>query len=402
MSTNSIKDVVIIGAGLVGLATAYKLLQADPSISLTVLEKESGPAKHQSGRNSGVLHTGIYYKPGSLRAKYCTAGKAELEEFARERNINFEQCGKVIVATEDRELEYLDELFKRGQANGIPDLKKIDSQELEEIEPTARGVAAIHVPTAGIIDFPEVAEALVQFIRESKNGEVSFSEELEKVDASTNSACCITSKRKISTKRIINCSGLQADRVAKRSGANADLQISPFRGDYFILSEGAAKKVNGLIYPVPDPQFPFLGVHVTRMIDGRVECGPSAVPCLDREGYQKSDISLKDSLESALYPGTWKLMAKHWRYGLNEIKRSLFKKQFLADVKKLIPSLELDDLCEARCGIRAVALENDGSVVDDFKIVSSNNCLHVLNAPSPAATACLAIGEHVSGLVVGS
>ncbi|MGA1980114.1 MAG: L-2-hydroxyglutarate oxidase [Sedimentisphaerales bacterium] len=390
-------DIVVIGGGIVGLASAYKIQLRYPDIRIGVFEKEKHLAMHQTGHNSGVIHSGLYYKSGSYKAKNCTKGRKELIDFAAEHNIPYEICGKIIVAADEAEVGNLEEVFQNGLENQIEGIEKIGPEQIREIEPFCQGIAGIYVPCTGIIDFKEVAKKLAELI-ESKAQEslVLTCCEVTAIDKHSGIAKITTSRGDFTTEYLINCTGLQCDRIAKMDGVKPLVKIIPFRGDYYELTEKALRKVRNLIYPVPDPAFPFLGVHFTRMMNGVVECGPNAVFSLKREGYGKMDFSLKDSWDSLTYPGTWKLFLRHWRYGLNEYKRAFFKGQFLEQLQRLIPSLEAQDIRPSRAGVRAQALERSGELVDDFKIEKGVNSIHVLNAPSPAATASLAIGETVS------
>jgi len=390
-------DVVVIGGGIVGLASAYKLVRRQAGIRVCVLEKEDRLAAHQTGHNSGVIHSGLYYKPGSVKAKTCTAGRRELVEFAKEYGIAHEICGKVIVATSERELDRLEAIFQNGKANGVEGLEKIGPERIKEIEPCCAGIAGLHVPCAGIIDFVAVAEKLGELIREASDSNVVLtSREVVGFEGHDFYTTVVTEQESFSTKYVINCAGLQSDRVARMDGVESRVRIIPFRGDYYELREAAREKVKGLIYPVPDPAFPFLGVHFTRMVDGSVECGPNAVFSFKREGYGKTDFDLRDTWESLSYGGTWRLFLRHWRYGLGEYMRAFSKGLFIRQLQKLVPSVELEDLEPGTAGVRAQALGPRGELIDDFKIEATRRSIHVLNAPSPAATAALAIGEYIS------
>ena len=348
---------------------------------------------HQTGRNSGVIHSGLYYRPGSFRAKNCVNGRKQLVEFAKEHMIEHDVCGKVVVAATEDELDRLDQIYQTGKANGLEGVEKIDVDQLKEIEPFVKGIAAIRVPEAGIVDFVGVTKTLAQLIVEinPKSKIITSCEVLEiKKDNLIK-----TSLGLLKAKYNVFCGGLFSDRLAKKDNLKPDLRIVGFRGDYYDLTPQAMEKVKHLIYPVPNPEFPFLGVHFTRMVDGTIECGPNAVFTFKREGYGKTDFNLKDTVEALLYLGTWKLFFKHWRFGLKEYKRAFSKRLFLKELKRLVPSLKMSDLKEGRSGVRAMALGQDGEVFDDFKIEHKENSIHVLNAPSPAATACLAIGDEV-------
>ena len=385
-------DISIIGGGIVGLSTAYKLQSKYPNLKIAVIEKENSLAYHQTGRNSGVIHSGLYYKPGSFRAKNCVDGRKQLVKFAIENNIKHEVCGKIVLAKNSEEAKRLDQLKSNGIKNGLVGLKILNKEELNQIEPYAGGVAALYVPESGIIDYKQTTEKFAEKILSiNKKSKIILSCEVYNFDDTS----LFTSKGKILSKSNIFCSGLFSDRLAKKDNLNADMKIVGFRGDYFTLRPKAKNKVKHLIYPVPNPEFPFLGVHLTRMTNGEIECGPNAVYTFKREGYNKFSFSIRDTIESLFFIGTIKLFINHWKFGLNEYKRSFSKRLFLRDLQKLVPSLELDDIEEAKSGVRAMALGKDGEVIDDFKIVKSKRNIHVLNAPSPAATACLSIADSI-------
>jgi len=392
-------DIAIIGGGIVGLATAYKISFGHPKIRLAVLEKEPTLASHQTGHNSGVIHSGLYYKPSSAKAKTCTDGRIQLVAFAKQYGIPYEICGKIIVATHRKELPGLERIFNNGIQNGIEGIAKITPAEIKQIEPSCTGIAGLKVPCTGIIDFVAVANKLAQLIQQQNPGNkiltshkvISF----DKQQASTN---LITNQGAIQTRFVINCSGLQSDRIARLDGVNIKMRIVPFRGDYYDLKKQAQGKVKNLIYPIPDPTFPFLGVHFTRMIEGGVECGPNAVFSFKREGYGKLDFNLKDAWESLTYFGTLKMFMKHWRYGLGEYVRVFSKTLFVKQLQRLVPSIQKADLTPGNSGVRAQAVGANGSPIDDFVIESHGNAIHVLNAPSPAATASLAIADHINKL----
>ncbi len=390
-------DIAVIGGGIVGLASAYKIQMRYADIRIGVLEKEEELAIHQTGHNSGVIHSGLYYKSGSYKAKNCVKGRRELVDFAAEHNVPYEICGKIIVATDEAELATLEKFFQNGLVNQIEGIEKIGPEQIREIEPFCQGIAGVYVPCTGIIDFKEVAKKLAELIEsQAQESLVLICREVTAIDKHDGITKVITNLGEFRTKYLINCAGLQCDRIAKMDGVNPTVRIIPFRGDYYELTEKARQKVRNLIYPVPDPTFPFLGVHFTRMINGTVECGPNAVFSLKREGYGKMDFSLKDSWDSLTFPGTWKLFFRHWKYGFNEYKRAFFKGRFLRQLQRLIPSLGIEDIKPSRTGVRAQALGPDGELIEDFKIEKGANAIHVLNAPSPAATAALAIGETVS------
>jgi L-2-hydroxyglutarate oxidase LhgO len=392
-------DVIVIGAGIVGLSTAYKLNLHHPNLKICVLEKEDKVSAHQTGRNSGVLHSGIYYKPGSYKAKNCVEGRREIVAFAKEHKIGHDICGKLIVATHESELAHMEKVYNHGLQNGVEDIRMVGPEEIREIEPYCVGIKGIHVGCTGIIDFPAVCEVLSKLIHEKFNGsEVKLQHEVLGFEKSTDSTTVITNKGKYTARYIVNCSGLQSDRIAKKDQMDPDMKIVGFRGDYYELTPEAQHKVKHLIYPVPNPQFPFLGVHFTRMIHHPTECGPNAVFVFKREGYGKTDFSFSDTMDALSYGGTWKLFFKHWQFGLDEYRRAFSKRLFLERLRRLIPSLTMEDIVPGRAGVRAMALDADGNMIDDFKIVHSHNALHVLNAPSPAATAGLAIGKAVNDM----
>jgi (S)-2-hydroxyglutarate dehydrogenase len=386
-------DFAIVGGGIIGLSTARALLQRYPNARLLVLEKEPGLARHQTGHNSGVIHSGVYYKPGSLKARYTREGVAALVEFCREQGIEHELCGKVIVATEPDELPLLDDLHERGLENGLK-VEKIGPEELRELEPHASGLAALKVPEAGIVDFARIAEALAALVEE-EGGELRTSTEVEGISETNNEVEISTNGGTFRARTLVNCAGLHSDRVARLSGVEAGVKIVPFRGEYYELRPEKRYLIKNIIYPVPDPSFPFLDVHLTRTIEGGVDAGPNAVLALAREGYKKTDFNLRDSIEVLTYPGLWRLARAYWRTGLGEIVRSFSKKAFVRSLKKLVPEVEEEDLVPIEAGVRAQALAKDGKLVDDFLIVEGKNSVHVLNAPSPAATAAIPIGETV-------
>jgi len=394
--TNNSFDIVIIGAGCVGLATAYKINNRYPHLKIAVLEKENHVSAHQTGRNSGVIHSGIYYKPGSYKAKNCVEGRRELVAFAKEHHIKHDICGKIIVASKEDELAHMNKVFQNGLANDVEDIRLISADEIKEIEPFCEGIAGIWVGCTGIIDYVGFTEKLAELLKNKFQGSKVFLEtEAKQFIKDGESTTIKTNRGDFIAKYLIACAGLQSDRVAKKEGTGTDSAIVGFRGDYYDLSEKGMSKVRNLIYPVPNPQFPFLGVHFTRMINGGVECGPNAVFVFKREGYNKTDFNLKDTAEALGYKGTWKFFAKHWRFGLDEYRGAFSKAYFLKRLQKLIPSLQSDDSVPGRAGVRAMALSQEGKMIDDFKIEAQGNAIHVLNAPSPAATAALAIGNAI-------
>ena len=387
-------DFVVIGGGIVGLSTARALLERHPGARLLLLEKEGGWARHQTGHNSGVIHSGIYYKPGSYKARFCREGARALVEFCRERGIEYEICGKVIVATEPGELPLLDALYERGLKNGL-EVEKIGPGDLKELEPHASGLAAIRVPSTGIVDFKKVAEAFAALVRE-KGGELRTGTRVEDISERGREVVVRTNKGAFHARALVNCAGLYSDRVARLCGVEPGAKIVPFRGEYYELRPEKRYLVKNLIYPVPNPNFPFLGVHFTRSIDGIVEAGPNAVLGLAREGYKKTDFDLKDFVEELTYPALWRLARKNWRTGIGEIHRSVSKKAFVRGLKKLVPEVEEGDVVPISAGVRAQALKEDGAMVDDFLISEGENSVHVLNAPSPAATASIPIGQEIA------
>jgi L-2-hydroxyglutarate oxidase LhgO len=390
-------DIVVVGGGIIGLASAYKITQNHPDIRIAVLEKEDKLAAHQTGHNSGVIHSGLYYEPGSNKAITCAKGRKELVAFAKKHKIPYEICGKIIVATQDKELANLENILQNGQENEIEGIEKIGPDQIKEIEPCCQGIAGIRVPSAGIIDFTKVAEKLAELIEAKGNdNKVLTSHRVTRFDKHDFYTRVVTDICPFSAKYIINCAGLHSDRIAKADGIEPGMKIVPFRGDYYELTEQAKEKVKGLIYPVPDPAFPFLGVHFTRTIDGNIECGPNAVFSFKREGYGKTDFSLSDTWDALSYWGTWKMFFRYWKYGLGEYSRVFSRKLFLKQLQRLIPTLGADDIKPCKAGVRAQTVGAGGELIDDFKIKRRNNSIHVLNAPSPAATASLAIGDHIN------
>jgi L-2-hydroxyglutarate oxidase LhgO len=385
--------VAVIGGGIVGLATGYQLLRKYPDCRLLLLEKEAGPGRHQTGHNSGVLHCGLYYKPGSIKARLAVQGIRRMTEFCVEHDVPFEQCGKVVVATGEEELPRLRSLLERGKANGLEGLRWLGPEEIREIEPHAAGIAAIRVPQEGIVDFPAVAEALVKEIR-ARGGDVRFSSEVTQLREDSEWHI-ETRSGEHSADYLINCAGLHCDRVSRLAGTRDATRIVPFRGEYFKLREGREGLVRNLIYPVPDPKFPFLGVHFTRMIHGGVEAGPNAVLAFAREGYRMSDISFRDMMDTLTYRGFWRFLVRYPRMCSEEFWRSLNKPLFCRSLQRLVPELQMSDLVEGGSGVRAQALSPTGELVQDFHFIQQPKALHVLNAPSPAATAALAIAEDV-------
>lgn len=386
-------DVAIIGGGIVGLATAYQLTRALPDCRVAVLEKEAELALHQTGRNSGVLHSGIYYKPGSLKAINCREGKRLMEAFCAAEGVPHEICGKVIVAIDDADLPALGRIFERGRANGV-DCEIIGREALAELEPHAAGIGAIRVPEAGIVDYRQACRRLAERVREH-DGLILTSARATAIARRGDRIIVTTAAGEVEARQLVNCAGLHCDAVTAMGGQEPEARIIPFRGEYYRLRPGARHLCRNLIYPVPDPNFPFLGVHFTRMIDGEVECGPNAVLALAREGYRKSDFSLADMARTFGYPGFRRLAARHWRAGLGEVWRSASKGAFVRALRRLVPEIRAEDLEPAPAGIRAQAVAPDGSLVDDFLIQEGDRVINVNNAPSPAATASLNIGKAI-------
>lgn len=390
-------DVLVVGGGIVGLAAAYALTRARPGTRVTVLEKEPGPARHQTGRNSGVIHSGIYYRPGSLKARYAVRGAAEMIKFCAEYGIPHEVTGKLIVATDRAELPRLHALVQRGRENGIP-VRELGPAQMAAYEPCVRGLAAIHVGTTGICDYGAVADQLAR----ASGVEVRHDAEVVRIDrrAGLGVAVRTAAGDVVRGRVLVNCAGLHCDRVARMTGDDPGMRIVPFRGEYFTLTRPGL--VRGLVYPVPDPAFPFLGVHLTRGVDGGVHVGPNAVPALAREGYGWSVVRPRELAGTLGWPGSWRLARRHWRYGAGELRRSLSKGAFAEAVRRLLPAVRAEDLVPAAAGVRAQAVLRDGTLVDDFLIRESPRAVHVLNAPSPAATASLPIGREVARRVLAA
>jgi (S)-2-hydroxyglutarate dehydrogenase len=388
-----IYDFAIIGGGIVGLSAAMSLGQSNPHAKILLLEKESHWAAHQTGNNSGVIHSGIYYKPGSFKAKFCRDGSRSMVAFCQEYGIAHEVCGKVIVATQEQELPLLESLYQRGLANGL-EIAKISDREVKEIEPHVSCLAGIRVYSTGIVDYKQVCQKYVELIK-IQGGELCLNTKVEKILKTPQGYVLETNRGAFKANFIINCAGLHSDRVAKLAQVDPQAKIVPFRGEYYELKPEKRYLVKTLIYPVPNPNFPFLGVHFTRMIDGSVHAGPNAVLSFKREGYKKTDFNLRDFLDTATYSGFWKLAAKHADEGIQEIIRSFSKAAFVRSLQKLIPEVQSDDLIPTHAGVRAQALMGDGKLVDDFLIVRGHNTMHVCNAPSPAATSSIEIGKEI-------
>ncbi len=393
---DKVYDVAIIGGGIVGVATAYKIQMHKPEFKVLVLEKEDILADHQTGNNSGVIHSGIYYTPGSKKAKNCVEGRRELVSFAKEHNIPHDVCGKVIAATDEKELPFMDKILKHGAENGVEGIQRISADEVKEIEPYCNSIGGIHVACTGIIDYRASTRKMAEIVKEKNpESEILTSCEAEGFDKQDGIQLIKTNKSVYRAKKLVFCAGLQADRLARKDGVKLPERVVGFRGDYYELTEQAKHKVKHLIYPVPNPDFPFLGVHFTRMTDGEIECGPSAVFTFKREGYGKTDFSLRDTWEALSYGGTWKLFFGNIKFGLEEQIRAFSKRRFLKTLQRLIPDLQMEDIKPGRSGVRALLLNQQGDTRDDFRIEYTDDSIHVLNAPSPAATASLAIGEDV-------
>ncbi len=392
-------DVIIVGGGIVGLATALQLTNQDPSLKIVLLEKESVVANHQTGNNSNVIHSGVYYKPGSLKATNCIRGYTMLIDFCRQNDVPFNLCGKVIVATDEKELPFLNTIMERGQLKGLQNLKTLTQAQLKEYEPHVAGIAGVHVPQTGIVDYRVVAEKYAE-VFQKQGGEIKLGEKVIDVQLGNDSVVVITQKSSYAAKVMVNCAGLYSDKIAALTNKNLNVKIIPFRGEYYKLKKEKEYLVKTLIYPVPDPNFPFLGVHFTTMVGGGVECGPNAVLAFKREGYKKSDIDLAELAESLAWPGFRKVASKYWRTGLGEMYRSFSKAAFTKALQKLMPEIQEDDLIEGGAGVRAQACDRDGGLVDDFMILEDKLVINVCNAPSPAATSSLAIGETVANLVM--
>jgi (S)-2-hydroxyglutarate dehydrogenase len=387
-------DVAVIGGGIVGVATAMAVL-ARSRVSLAIVEKEARLAAHQTGNNSGVIHSGLYYKPGSLKARNCTAGRELLLRFCADHGVPAERCGKVVVATGPEQLPALAELRRRGEANGLVGLRSLAAEEIREFEPHAAGIAGLFVPQTGIVDYARVTEAYAQVVRQ-RGGDVLLSAPVRAIVGDGAGTVLVTDAGEVRCRFLVNCAGLHSDRIARLAGVDPGVLIVPFRGEYYELTPGRRELVRNLIYPVPDPEFPFLGVHFTRMIGGGVEAGPNAVLAFKREGYTRSSFSPRDVLETATAPGFWRMARSYWRTGLGEYRRSLSVRAFARALQALVPEVAASDLRRAGAGVRAQALDRSGRLLDDFRIVEAERQVHVLNAPSPAATASISIGEAIA------
>ncbi len=392
-------DITIAGGGIVGLATAFRLLEARPGLKLLLLEKEPKLAAHQTGNNSGVLHSGLYYQPGSAKAQCAVQGLQQMIAFCRTHGIAHDQCGKIVVATEPEELERLEDLWTRGIANGLLGLRKLTPPQIKEIEPHAAGLAAIHVPQEGIVDYPAVCEKLGELIRHA-GGEIRTGARVEKLIPGSAGWTIETSAGHFQSRFVIACGGLHADRLVRAAGQKPSAKIIPFRGEYYVLKKERQHLVRNLIYPVPDPKFPFLGVHFTRLIHGGIEAGPNAVLAFAREGYKWTNVNVRDLAESLCFPGLWKFLAKYPSLCGYEIRRSLSRAEFTRSLQKLVPEIRVDDIEPGGAGVRAQAMTADGKLVEDFHFEEAPGILHVVNAPSPAATASLAIGARITEKVL--
>jgi L-2-hydroxyglutarate oxidase LhgO len=390
-------DVVIVGGGIVGLSVALEITRRFPRLRLLLLEKEDGVARHQSGHNSGVIHSGIYYKPGSLKARLCVEGARSMVQFCREHGVPHEVCGKVIVATGEDEFPRLEELRRRGEANGVAGVQAIGPEQLREIEPHARGLRALFVPSTGITDYAAVCGKYAESIQ-AQGGTIALSTAVTNLKGMSGDVVVETNGPSFSAGNLINCAGLHSDRICRMAGEKPDVTIVPFRGEYYDLVPERASLVRSLIYPVPDPRFPFLGVHFTRRMDGSVDAGPNAVFAFRREGYRRADFNLSELAGALTFPGFWRMAARNWNSGLAEFRRSFFKQAFLRALQRLLPEVREEDLVPSSSGVRAQAVKRDGTLVDDFLFVPSGKMLHVLNVPSPAATASLPIGQAIADM----
>ena len=398
MSDSNGYDIVIIGGGIVGMATAMELSRPG-NLSILVIEAENRLAAHQTGNNSGVIHSSLYYKPGSLKAKNCTIGREQLYEFCQLHDIPVERCGKIVVAINENEIPRLNDLEKRGISNGLKGIKRLKPEQIKAYEPHVNGIAGLLVPDTGIVNYTQVTEKFAEIFRE-KGGEIQLKFRVKKITRNPDEIIISSDAGEVKCKNLINCTGLQSDRIARMCGINPGLKIIPFRGEYYVITKEKESLVKNLVYPVPDPQFPFLGVHFTRMIDGGVEAGPNAVLALKREGYKKTSFSPADFLEILAYRGFWTMILKHWKMGIKEQYRSLVKSAFVRALQQLIPEISKKDISAGGAGVRAQALEPSGFLVDDFRIKEVENMIHVLNAPSPAATASINIGKTIAEIAL--
>ena len=389
-------DIIIIGGGIVGLSTAYQLLQLNPNLTVTILEKENAVAKHQTGNNSGVIHSGIYYKPGSLKAQNCLRGYDMLIDFCKAQNIEYELCGKIIVAIKPEEIAGLEALYQRGIQNGLSGLRFLSTDEIKQYEPNCSGFKGVFVPQTGIVDYKQVAIKLAENITLNTNGNIILNSKIQAIVGGEHGAVVHTDTERFEARLVINCAGLYCDKVAAMAGEKLNMKILPFRGEYYAIKPEKAHLVKNLIYPVPDPNFPFLGVHFTRRIGGEIEAGPNAVFAFQREGYKKTDFKWSEFWDAISFAGFRKVASKYWKTGLGEYHRSYFKPAFVKALQQLVPSITEDDLIPAGSGVRAQACDKDGGLIDDFYIQESASFIHVLNAPSPAATSSLSIGLELA------
>lgn len=387
-------DVIVIGGGIVGVATAHALA-TNGRFRVLLVEAETELAHHQTGRNSGVIHSGLYYRPGSYKARLCTTGRDRLYRFCEEHQIPYRRCGKLVIATEEPECLVLEELERRAAANGLEGVESLNAQEIRRREPAAAGLAGLWVPQTGVVDFAVVTRALADQVRE-RDGEIRTATRVRRIQLEPDRVRIESERHSASSRLLINCGGLHGDRVARLAGVEPGVCLLPFRGEYWQLAEETADRIRGLIYPVPDPRFPFLGVHLTRTLDQRVVAGPNAVPAFKREGYRRSDVSLHDLWEIITFPGFWRLAGGFWRTGLSEARRSLNRRSFARAVQRLVPEVSEHSLRPSLSGVRAQAVDRRGRLVDDFVIVEGPRMIHVVNAPSPAATAALAIADHIA------
>ena len=389
-------DIIIIGGGIVGLSTAYQLLQLNPDLTVTILEKENAVAKHQTGNNSGVIHSGIYYKPGSLKAQNCLRGYDMLIDFCKAQNIEYDLCGKIIVAIKPEEIAGLEALYQRGIQNGLSGLRFLSKDEIKQYEPNCVGIKGVFVPQTGIVDYKQIAVKLAENINLNANGNIILNSKIQAIVGNEHGAVVHTDTERYEARLVINCAGLYCDKVAAMAGENLNMKIIPFRGEYYAIKPEKAHLVKNLIYHVPDPNFPFLGVHFTRRISGEIEAGPNAVFAFQREGYKKTDFKWSEFWDAISFAGFRKVASKYWKTGLGEYHRSYFKPAFVKALQQLVPSITEDDLIPAGAGVRAQACDKDGGLIDDFYIQESTSFIHVLNAPSPAATSSLSIGLEVA------
>jgi len=389
-------DIIIIGGGIVGLSTAYQLLQLNPDLTVTILEKENAVAKHQTGNNSGVIHSGIYYKPGSLKAQNCLRGYDMLIDFCKAQNIEYDLCGKIIVAIKPEEIAGLEALYQRGIQNGLSGLRFLSKDEIKRYEPNCVGIKGVFVPQTGIVDYKQIAVKLAENINLNPKGNIILNSKIQAIVGNEHGAVVHTDTERYEARLVINCAGLYCDKVAAMAGEKLNMKIIPFRGEYYAIKPEKAHLVKNLIYPVPDPNFPFLGVHFTRRISGEIEAGPNAVFAFQREGYKKTDFKWSEFWDAISFAGFRKVASKYWKTGLGEYHRSYFKPAFVKALQQLVPSITEDDLIPAGAGVRAQACDKDGGLIDDFYIQESTSFIHVLNAPSPAATSSLSIGLEVA------